>query len=64
MVKIEVHNHHTDADPAPSFATDAEIQIADQLRHQLEEQRLARSAGAPPAPRVQAKVDERCDAVQ
>lgn len=52
MLKIELHNHHTDGDgdPAPSFATDAEIQIAEQLRHQLEEQRLARSAVAPPLP--------------
>ena len=49
MLKIELHND-TNGDPAPSFASDAEIQIAEQLRHQLEEQRLAKSAGAPPSP--------------
>ena len=44
MLKIELYNHDTNVDPAPSFATDAEIEIADQLRHQLEERYLASSA--------------------
>ena len=44
MTKPEPDNHDTDVDPAPTFATDAEIQIADQLRHQLEERYLAPSA--------------------
>lgn len=46
MFTIELHNHDTDSDPAPSFATDAEIELADQLRHQLEERYLAPSASA------------------
>lgn len=50
MLKIELHNDDANGDPAPSFASDAEIQIAEQLRHQLEEQRLAKSAGSPPSP--------------
>jgi hypothetical protein len=49
MLKIELHNHKADVDPAPSYATDAEIEIAEQLRHQLEEQHLAKSARAPPS---------------
>ena len=44
MLTIELHNHDTNDDPAPSFATDAEIELADQLRHQLEERYLAPSA--------------------
>ena len=37
MVKIELRNYATGGDPAPRFATDAEIALAEQLRHQLEE---------------------------
>jgi hypothetical protein len=44
MLKIELHNHDANGDPAPSFATDAEIEIAEKLRHQLEERYLAPSA--------------------
>lgn len=44
MIKPEPHNHDTGGDPAPTFATDAEIEIADHLRHQLEERYLAPSA--------------------
>ena len=44
MLKIEPHNYNTGGDPAPIFATDAEIEIAEQLRHQLEERYLAPSA--------------------
>ena len=44
MLKIELYNHDNDGDPPASFATDAEIEIADQLRHQLEERYLAPSA--------------------
>ncbi len=43
MTRIELYNHDADADPVTSFATDAEIEFADQLRHQLEERYLARS---------------------
>jgi len=45
MLKIELYNRDASIDPAPSFATDADIEFADQLRHQLEERYLA-----PPAP--------------
>ena len=38
MLKIELYNHDNNGDPAVSFATDAEIEIADQLRHQLEQE--------------------------
>jgi hypothetical protein len=48
MLKIELYNHDNNGDPAVSFATDAEIEIADQLRHQLEEKYLAPSAPSPP----------------
>ena len=37
MVKIELRNYDTGGDPEPCFATDAEIALADRLRHQLEE---------------------------
>lgn len=48
MLKIELYNHDNNGDPAVSFATDAEIEIADQLRHQLEEKYLAPSAPSSP----------------
>jgi hypothetical protein len=38
-----LHNHDTNGEPVVTFATDAEIAIADQLRHRLEERFLARS---------------------
>jgi hypothetical protein len=44
MLKIELYNDDNVADPQPSFATDAEIEIADQLRYQLEERYLGSSA--------------------
>jgi len=50
MLKIELHNHGTNEDPVPRFATSAEIEIAQQLRHQLEERCLAPSAALPPLP--------------
>ena len=37
MVKLELHNHDTGGEPAPRFATDAEIALAEKLRRQLEE---------------------------
>ena len=48
MLKIELYNHSSSGEPAASFATDAEIEIADQLRHQLEERYLGHSAAPPP----------------
>jgi hypothetical protein len=50
MFTIELHNHDINGDPAPSYATDAEIELADQLRHQLEERYLASSAPAAALP--------------
>jgi hypothetical protein len=44
MIKTELYNHGADADPPISFATDDEIEFADQLRHRLEERYLARPA--------------------
>jgi hypothetical protein len=37
MLKTQLHNHDTGVEPTPSFASDAEIRLAEQLRHQLEE---------------------------
>jgi hypothetical protein len=50
MLKIELYKHAPSSEPAASFATDAEIAIADQLRHQLEERYLAPTAAPPPLP--------------
>ena len=49
MLKIELYKHGSSGEPAASFATDAEIEIADQLRHQLEERYLAPSAPSSPS---------------
>lgn len=40
MLNIELRTHDIDSDPAPNFPTDAEIRIAEQLRHRLEERYL------------------------
>ena len=50
MLKIELHNQGTNADPVPCFTTNAEIELAEQLRHQLEERWLAPSAPPQPLP--------------
>lgn len=52
MLKIELYNHNINGDPAVRFATDVEIEIADQLRRQLEERYLAPSA---PSSRLQVR---------
>jgi len=44
MLKTELHNFDAIGDPPPAFATDAEIEIAEQLRHRLEERYLAPSS--------------------
>jgi hypothetical protein len=44
MIKTELYKREADADPVMSFATVADIEFADQLRHQLEERYLAHSA--------------------
>ena len=41
MLNIEPYNQDSDFDPAPSFATDAENELADELRRRLEERYLA-----------------------
>ncbi len=43
MIKTELYKREADADPVTSFATVAEIEFADQLRHQLEERYLAQT---------------------
>ena len=48
MLKIQLHSHNASAEPAPSFASDAEIELAEQLRHQLEERYLGPSAAPLP----------------
>ena len=46
MPKVQLHNHDASVEPAPAFASDAEIALAEQLRHQLEERYL----GSPATP--------------
>ena len=48
MPKIELHNYETGVEPAPRFPSDAEIALAEQLRHQLEERYLGASAALSP----------------
>lgn len=50
MLHIELRTGDIDRDPAPSFPTDAEIQIAEQLRHRLEERYLGATTAAPSLP--------------
>jgi len=48
MPKIQLHNHDPGVEPTPRFASDAEIRLAEQLRHQLEERYLGPSAARSP----------------
>jgi hypothetical protein len=41
MLDTELRNDDLNGDPAPCYATDAEIEIAQQLRHQLERRYLS-----------------------
>jgi hypothetical protein len=50
MLKIEPYNDETNSDPSATFATDAEIELAEQLRRQLEERYLAPPAPSSPLP--------------
>jgi len=50
MLKIESHHHDTGVEPAPRFPSDAEIALAEQLRHQLEERYLGPAAAPSPLP--------------
>jgi len=49
MRKTELYKPDAGAEPQACFATDAEIEIADKLRHQLEERYLAPSASTSPS---------------
>ena len=52
MIKVPLHPlDRGAAEPAPTFASDAEIKLAEQLRHQLE-QRYLGAAVPPSAPRL------------
>jgi len=55
MLKTEVHNHDINGDPAPNVASDADIEIAEQLRHQLEERYLVEFAAAAPLKAISTK---------
>jgi hypothetical protein len=48
MLKTQLQHYDDGAEPAPRFASDADIKLADQLRHQLEERYFG--AAASPAP--------------
>lgn len=48
MLRIELYNDDANIDPPASFATDAEIEIAERLRRQLEERYLAPSGPSSP----------------
>ena len=50
MPNIELYNRDANSDPPVAFATDAEIEIADQLRHQIEKRYLAPSELSPQLP--------------
>jgi hypothetical protein len=50
MFKLEPYNTDAIGDPAPRFASDAEIRTAERLRHELEERYLVPSAARPPLP--------------
>jgi hypothetical protein len=48
-VKGQLHNPAGGVELPPRFASDAEIKLAEQLRHQLEERYLGRSAAPSPS---------------
>jgi hypothetical protein len=50
MPKIESRDHDAGAEPAPRFATGAEIELAEKLRIQLEKRYLGSSAASSPMP--------------
>jgi len=47
MLEIELHNRDSNGDPPASFATDAEIEIANRLLHQIEARYFGPSAHDP-----------------
>jgi hypothetical protein len=50
MLKSQLPSRDTGFEPAPSFASDAEIELAEQLRRQLEERYLGQAAAPSTAP--------------
>lgn len=50
MLKVEQNNRGPDGDPEPCFASSTEIEIAEQLRHQLEKRLLAPFTTPPASP--------------
>ena len=48
MLQTELYDHDVYGDAAPTVASDAEIELAERLRRQLEERYLVESAGPPP----------------
>lgn len=50
MLKVELHNPRGDGGTVPCFATRTEIEVAQQLRHQLEKRLLAPSTSPSPLP--------------
>ena len=60
MLKFELYNDDTIGDPPGSVATDAEIEITDQLRYRLEERYLGSSSPHSPLP-VRSGKDARLD---
>ena len=49
MLETELYNQDTSGDPAAAYTTEAEIAIADQLRHRLEELYFPPSAPSLPS---------------
>ncbi len=52
MPKIDIYKRDDGVDPAPRFASDAEIELAERLRHELEERYLGRPAAGSSGPSV------------
>jgi hypothetical protein len=48
MLDAEMHNFDANGDPVPTFPTDAEIEMAEQLRRQLEERYLGPAPASAP----------------
>jgi hypothetical protein len=49
LLDVQMHKVDTGAEPAPRFASDAEIELAERLRHKLEEQYFGPAAAPLPA---------------
>jgi hypothetical protein len=57
MVKVPLHTLDAPAEPAPAFASEAEIKLAEQLRHRIEERYLGAHAAPVPSQPARAKSD-------